>query len=123
VLIVGASGSGKSTLALQLMSMGAALVSDDRTILSPARDGVVATAPTAIAGLIEARGVGLLNAAHLAECRIDLMVDLDHVETARLPEHKTTEILGQRVTMLYKAENSAFAAAILHYLKAGRRSE
>ncbi|MFQ5437976.1 MAG: HPr kinase/phosphorylase, partial [Paracoccaceae bacterium] len=33
VLILGPSGSGKSSLALELMSRGASLVSDDRTIL------------------------------------------------------------------------------------------
>ena len=55
VLILGGSGAGKSGLALQLMAYGAALVSDDRTILSN-RDGALqAAAPDTIRGRIEAR--------------------------------------------------------------------
>ena len=63
LLIGGPVGSGKSSLALQLMAFGADLIADDRTALSADRDGPPVAAPVApIAGLIEARGVGILPA-------------------------------------------------------------
>ena len=60
-LIRGASGRGKSGLALQLLAMGAVLVSDDRTRLWRAGDALMADAPDTIRGRIEARGVGILR--------------------------------------------------------------
>ena len=62
ILILGKSGSGKSSLALDLMGRGATLVSDDRVHLSHVPGGLKASPPEAIAGVIEARGVGLLAA-------------------------------------------------------------
>ena len=66
LLILGASGRGKSALALGLMAAGATLVADDRTHLhARRRRQLVASAPAAIAGLIEARGIGILKAEAL----------------------------------------------------------
>ena len=123
VLIRGRSGSGKSSLALDLMALGAVLVSDDRVLVSRGRQGLIAGAPTPIRGLIEARGVGLLRADTRAEVKISLMVDLDRAETARLPEIHRTELLGQSVVLIYRPDNPHFPAAILQYLKAGRLGE
>ncbi|MEZ5777691.1 MAG: hypothetical protein R3E44_04940 [Paracoccaceae bacterium] len=120
VLIIGGSGAGKSALALQLMAFGCDLVSDDRTAIA-ARDGVLlATAPTAIRGRIEARGVGVLAAAAVPVARLVLCVDLTQRETDRLPQEHQYETLGVDLPCLHRVESAYFPAAILQYLKAGR---
>jgi HPr kinase/phosphorylase len=118
VLIRGASGSGKSALALELLAWGCALVADDRTELTREGERLVARCPMAIRGLIEARGVGLLQAEALEEAEIAAIVDLLVVE--RLPPWREEAILGVRLPVLHKPLNGPFAAALLQYLKGGR---
>ena len=59
LLITGRSGSGKSALCLQMVALGAELVADDRVQLRREEGQILARAPAAIAGLIEARGIGI----------------------------------------------------------------
>ena len=120
VLICGAAGSGKSALALALLAYGAALVSDDRTVVREVEGWPVASAPCELSGLIEARGIGLLAASVCPAAPVVLKVDLDQAETDRLPPERATRILGQEVPLLHKVEGPHFAAAVLQYLKAGR---
>lgn len=119
----GASGSGKSSLVLELMSRGAGLVSDDRTCLRMSTNLVVAFAPDPLLGMIEARCVGLLRAKPAAPTPVTLVVDLDEVETDRMPEQRRCNILGQSIALLHKAETPHFAAAVLQYLKVGPWTE
>lgn len=121
VLILGASGSGKSTLALQLMAYGAGLVSDDRTWLRAVEGQLVASAPTTIRGLIEARGVGILQADPLEPCAVALAVDMDQTEVERLPQPWEFSHGGGSVPLLRRVDHAHFAAAILQVLKGGRR--
>ena len=121
VLILGASGSGKSALSLQLMSLGASLVSDDRTVLDLVDGEILASPPATIAGLIEARGVGVLYAHHIGSVPVRLVVDLNLTETQRLPVARTTRLLEKELPCLHKVEGPHFPAAILQYLKGGRR--
>lgn len=121
VLILGASGQGKSALALNLMALGADLVADDRTIIA-VQDGTLwATAPRALAGLIEARGIGLLRAHPVETAQMHLIVDMDIIETDRLPVARERVIAGVPCRCLHKVDSPYFPAAILQYLKAGRR--
>lgn len=76
VLLVGASGSGKSDLALRLIGRGCELVSDDRTELFVLDNALFARAPEKIAGLLEVRGVGILQLPHCAQAEIALAVAL-----------------------------------------------
>lgn len=122
VLILGASGSGKSSLALELMSRGAALVADDRVILTREGSRLIARAPETLSGMIEARGVGLLGAAPAGPQPVHLVVDLDQTEENRLPPHRSTNLLGLSLTLLHNTDTAAFAAAILQYLREGRRA-
>ncbi len=120
-LIMGAAGQGKSTLALQLMAFGAALASDDRTVIKKDGDTLWASAPAEISGLIEARGVGLLRAEPTAQVRVHVVIDMDTVEQARLPAVHTRNIAGVALPCLHKVNSPGFPAAVLQYLRAGRR--
>jgi len=122
VLVIGPSGSGKSALALQLMAHGAVLVSDDRTSVRRCEDALIASAPQAIKGLIEARGVGVLTADTCEAAIIRLIVDLEQQEQERLPPLRGYNLLGQTVPLLHKVNTAHFAAAILQHLKGGRNA-
>jgi len=121
ILLTGASGSGKSALALQLMAIGAGLVADDQTILTLQGAQIIATCPPAIAGMIEARGVGLLNTPPLPQAIVALVIDLDRVETERLPDHRTITILGQPLSLVLGSNSAHFPSSLRHYVLYGRR--
>lgn len=120
VLILGRSGAGKSTLALRLMALGAALVADDRTQVLPRAGRLIARPPKALEGLIEARGIGLLRAPHLPEAAVSLVVDLDQVETTRLPPLRHITVQGLSLPLVLAVPQDHFPAAILCYLKGSR---
>lgn len=98
ILLRGPSGAGKSDLALRLIEGGARLVADDRVCLSRAGDVVWASAPPALAGLIEARGVGIIRLAPsrvAGSAALALVCDLVGAgDVERLPEPSRAEILG-----------------------------
>ena len=98
VVIRGPSGSGKSDLALRLIEAGGRLVSDDYVSLS-ARDGTLfATPPETIAGLLEVRGLGLVQVPWLSVCEVALVVDLVASEDVpRLPAMSWALLCGARV--------------------------
>jgi serine kinase of HPr protein (carbohydrate metabolism regulator) len=85
VLLHGASGAGKSDLALRLIDRGAALVSDDYTLVRRVGDRLVATAPPTIAGRIEVRGIGVIDMPHVPEAHVRLLIALDE-PVPRMPE-------------------------------------
>lgn len=120
VLITGPSGSGKSSLALELMALGARLVADDRTIVSPGPGAPVATCPPAIRGRIEARGLGILSADPVPDTSIVLVVDLGAPEPDRLPPRRARTVAGHAVSLVQNPGAGPFAAAILQYLRGGR---
>ncbi|QUJ75740.1 serine kinase [Sulfitobacter albidus] len=123
VLILGPSGSGKSALALSLMAMGATLVADDRTTLSASEGTLWAEPPATIAGLIEARGVGLLRVLHLPRAPLHLAVDLSQTETDRLPPQRSVKFMDITLPCLHKVDAPHFAAAIHAYLRGSRAEE
>ena len=112
VLIQGPPGSGKSDLALRLMESGARLAADDRTNLD-LRDGdIVASAPEEIAGKIEIRGVGVVDADTVAETTLALVVDLvAPADVERIPEPGTVALLGVSVPHIRLTAFEASAAA------------
>ena len=61
VLLLGPPGAGKSDLLLRLLDAGWDLVADDQVQLAAAGAGVLASPPPALAGMLEARGLGLLS--------------------------------------------------------------
>ena len=120
VLLMGPSGSGKSGLALELMSRGALLIADDRTIVTQRVYGIAASCPPALLGKIEARGVGLLMADFENSAPVRLVVDLAVVETERLPPFRTVSIMDRELPLLHGSVHSYFPAAIMQYLKGER---
>jgi len=113
VLIRGVPGSGKSDLALRLIDAGASLVADDQTWLALDGDRVAARPPETIAGLIEARGVGILRLPYLAPIPLALVVDLvgDADAIERLPEPSTAVLMGIALPRLDLIAFQASAAA------------
>ena len=120
VLILGRSGSGKSALALQLMAYGADLVADDRVQLCGDAGKLVASAGGKPGGMIEARQVAILSAELVERGLVVLAVDLDHIETERLPPDRFMDLLGVQVPLLHNVDSPYFAAAVLQYLKRGK---
>lgn len=110
VLIAGRSASGKSDLALRLIDRGAMLVADDYTRLDVRDGSLIASAPPAIAGKIEVRGVGIVELACAAEGAVSLLVDLDG-GVERLPDEPvpTTPLEGVAIPTLALAAFEASA--------------
>ena len=69
VLLLGPPGSGKSDLVLRLLDRGFALVADDRV-----ESTTFGSAPSALAGLLEVRGLGIVRLPYLSSCRLALVV-------------------------------------------------
>ncbi|MFC5373425.1 HPr kinase/phosphorylase [Brevundimonas faecalis] len=100
VLITGPSGAGKSDLALRMMGDGWRLVADDWTCLWSSGDALYATAPTTIAGRIEARGLGIVSVPVRFSARVALAVECTREAIERLPEPAFLEHDGQRIPLL-----------------------
>ncbi len=116
VLLRGRSGAGKSDLALRLIDSGARLVADDQVELRRAGERVLVTAPAAIAGLIEVRGVGIIRLEAVAEATLALVVDLvPSAEVERFPEIRREDVLGLAVPSIALWAFEASATAKLRF--------
>jgi serine kinase of HPr protein (carbohydrate metabolism regulator) len=116
VLLRGPSGAGKSDLALRLIDAGARLVADDQVELRRAGGRVLVRAPAAIAGLMEVRGVGILQLEPLREAALAMCVDLvPSTEVERLPEIRCEDVLGLAVPSIALSPFEASAAAKLRF--------
>jgi serine kinase of HPr protein (carbohydrate metabolism regulator) len=96
VLLLGGSGAGKSDLALRLIAEGAHLVADDRVELFVFRNRLYARAPRRLAGLMEARGIGIFEIPYSGKVRIALAVELVE-KLSRLPEHRVYAVPGLNI--------------------------
>jgi serine kinase of HPr protein (carbohydrate metabolism regulator) len=117
VLLRGPSGAGKSDLALRLVGAGARLVADDQTDLARQGNQLIASAPERIAGLIEARGIGIVKLGRdqtVRRAAVVLLVDLAPPERiARLPEPASENLLGVDLPVVSLAPFEASASAKL----------
>jgi len=92
-LLRGESGSGKSDLALRFLSLigegdlRPCLVADDQVWIDTQDGGqVIASAPEALAGLLEVRGLGIAKMPYLATTPLVLVCDLVAGDTVpRMP--------------------------------------
>lgn len=118
-LLRGAPGSGKSDLALRCLAQassdlipGPALLVADDQVYAALRDGrIQLNCPEPIRGLIEVRGLGILEVPVQKSAVLELLVDLvSQQEVERLPDPEASaELFGVRVRRLalYPFEASA----------------
>ncbi|MEM7438109.1 MAG: serine kinase [Pseudomonadota bacterium] len=118
LFVLGPSGSGKSGLALQLIALGADLVSDDQVMLTPQDGQILMSAPGPIAGQIEARGLGLLRVA-CTEVNLSMVVDLGSPSPARLPEPDRCRVLTQDYPLIRGADVPNLAFGLWVWLQHG----
>lgn len=90
VLIMGDSGMGKSELALELIKRGHVLVADDRVITSRIHNQIIGNAPELLKGVLEVRGIGIINvmqmfgaSAILDGIEVDVVINLEHWDKDR----------------------------------------
>ncbi|CCG09370.1 Hpr(Ser) kinase/phosphatase [Pararhodospirillum photometricum DSM 122] len=77
ILLRGPSGAGKSDLALRLLDRGFRLIADDRVVPHVEEAGLRVSAPSALAGLLEVRGVGIVSVPAVGgSVPLALVVDL-----------------------------------------------
>ncbi len=113
VLIMGESGMGKSEIALELIRKGHILVADDRVDVSRVHNTLIGRAPELLEGMLEIRGIGIIDVAKmfggsslLNEDQIELVIQLEkfdeNTEYARVgnEEQKFMDILDIEVPMI-----------------------
>lgn len=83
VMIRGESGIGKSEVALELVRRGHQLVADDRVDCYQVHNSIVGRAPKLLEGMLEIRGVGIIDVARmyganttLPRANVDVVVEL-----------------------------------------------
>lgn len=127
-ILQGPSGSGKSDLALRFLTMTvsldalgtsggsagetAALVSDDQVLIRSVEGRLFARPPRSIAGKLEVRGLGIIDAPYRAEAELRLMVALTSSENVpRLPgeDRRLVTLLGLPVPLIDLAPFDASA--------------
>lgn len=104
-----------------MMALGARLVADDRTILTAQGDHLIATCPPTLRGMIEARGLGILNADYVGSSPLVLAVDMDQTEAQRLPPLRYVTFCERTITLVHSVPSPHFPAMLLQYLRSGRR--
>ena len=120
VLLLGKSGSGKSDLALRLINEGGVLVADDQLLITATSDGLIASVPPSIAGMLEIRGVGIVRQPFLKHISLALAVELVEPQSVeRYPEPLVYEQLGIPIPLLrLHAFEASAPAKIIHALHA-----
>ena len=113
VLITGPSGAGKSDLALRLIGRGWRLVSDDYSHVWASGGALWAAAPARIAGLIEARGLGIVTLRTRLTARIGLVVECVAGPVERLPEPAIVRIAGVQAPKLLLDPRHASAVELV----------
>jgi HPr kinase/phosphorylase len=120
LLIFGPSGAGKSALALQMIALGALLVADDRCDIWVQQDRLYARAPTEIAGLIEARGLGILRLPFCEQIQVQAAIDVSTSSQARLPQPSSLQLMKVAVEFLHFQPAPHFPSALMCYFMGSR---
>lgn len=121
ILILGPSGAGKSRLAAEMLAEAARagrfarLVADDRVRLEPRAGRLLARTVESTAGLLEARGIGLLPIEHEPAAVVRLVVECLSEPPLRYPEREGRQKLlhGIRLPCLACGQEGALARILL----------
>ena len=124
VLIEGPAGAGKSDLAIRALDQGFRLVADDRVALWVSAGRLFGRAPETLAGLLEVRGLGVVDVAALPLAEVALVVRCGTPE--RTPDPAFTELLGVSIPLIELDPREASAPAKLsralsHFDERGKR--
>jgi HPr kinase/phosphorylase len=84
-----------------------------------AGDALILSAPPAIAGLVEARGAGILRLPARADVPLALIVDLDEAERERLPDGRRRALLGVACPLILGRGRAGLAGLVTVLLRAG----
>ena len=113
VLITGESGTGKSEIALKLVSNGHQLVADDVVEIVRSGNSVIGSAPPALNGILEIRGLGLIDVRALfgessviEQSRVDIFIELGNSADAVISIHSHVELLGIKIRRFVSNPNS-----------------
>ena len=102
LLICGRSGSGKSDLCLRLIDAGAKFIADDQTIIENKGGKLKARCPDSIKGMLEIRGIGIVEMPCIDETEINLKLSLQSFDQIdRMPEKHTELIENVRLPIFY----------------------
>ena len=119
LLILGPSGSGKSYLAIEMLALGADLISDDRVWLRSGGTEIILYTAEPVMGQIEARGLGLLSCPMQTCVPLKYCLDLSLISEARLPFAQEVTKLGHRILVLPGRPIVPQAAALMLLVKNG----
>lgn len=124
ILLLGAPGSGKSDLTLRLIDGSGTgltgrlrtgrLVADDQVVIRRMGDSLLASAPPALRGSLEIRGLGIVSVASAPETALKLAARLTpSPEIERMPdlEKSQMDILGLAIPLVLVDPASASAPA------------
>ena len=112
VLLAGKSASGKSDLAFRLIENKKAVLVADDVVELRFQDGVIiGSAPLNLRGLLEIRGIGVIEFPYKDSTIIKMVVHLqeDLPQMERMPKNRCENILGLEIPQidLYAKESSA----------------
>ena len=121
ILIGGQSGAGKSSLALQMLALGADLISDDITQVTPMRPAPLLSPAPRIAGHIEARGLGLLALPFVEDVPLHFAIWLLPPETRgeRLPSAQEIDLFGAPTHLFTTSLAPHLGSALMLCLRSG----
>jgi HPr kinase/phosphorylase len=124
VLLVGKPGSGKSDLVLRLLDhrgsgitdnvRGAQLVSDDQVAITLEDGKLMSSAPEALSGKLEIRGLGIVSVPAIRQVELKLAVRLTPAgEIERMPDLQQSfmEVLGVKLPLILIDPEKASAPA------------
>ena len=115
LLLLGESGAGKSDLALRLMHQGGQLIGDDQLQLKKIGQQLVVAGVPALAGKIEARGIGILAVPFIAAHRLDAVIELVPSYAERVPMAACWRYADDVLPLLRLCPTAPSAVAVLSY--------